>query len=686
MFITLDAFNTILASEPTIILDTCVFLDLLRFSKKSSEELIALYETIFRDFETVPQVKHEFYRSFQKVCGQRTSGIKDARTNIKTALNGCVGSVEKYIYTFQRFKFDFVSDYKNTVKTELEKLKEAIDRQTEKILNEDSFLNENDVIHFFNRIWSKCQQEEYSLDETIEIIKNGEVRFRYKIPPGYKDCVEHGKENSKEGIEAFGDLILWLQIIRLAKTKSNPIIFVTSDVKEDWFLLNNNQPESPREELLVEFRQKTEGREIYILPSERFVEYLSEAKQVDTFEILIEMQSEDFVDQIVTKYRTQIISDFIEWANKDGNIQQFSYQGQVNHLVSIENERFVVKNYSYAIKEHIEYSMLIEGVADFLADWQLDSEHFEKNSQVSKAFRFEIQMTFIRPYRINDLNIKEAAKKIEGLKIVNATLEGIPSHEIDLESRRGVFTLPSEGDKELFKYMDSLWEELEKKDLRHNEAEKTALFETATHFNKTLFEVYRSYFLVGNSKSKREMSLNEIDALASTRFSFMHLAVETGEVVYGERHIPFGDCYPLPDSMKLLPPENGKELDVIFEVNAEYTSMGKIVLHGQTNLPPKTDLMISLRKADSNYNAQSKSTVLPDGFFHSEEFSNAKNPPTYALDHGRYLVEIIMPIFDIQPDDVKVVIGKQSRNLIGEYTFKDGIFGTSVKYEKVIEV
>ena len=50
-----------------------------------------------------------------------------------------------------------------------------------------------------------------------------------RIPPGWED---EGKHNFK----AYGDIVLWFQLIDYARTQKKPIIFVTDDGKKDWWI------------------------------------------------------------------------------------------------------------------------------------------------------------------------------------------------------------------------------------------------------------------------------------------------------------------------------------------------------------------------------------------------------------------------------------------------------------------
>lgn len=97
-------------------------------------------------------------------------------------------------------------------------------------------------------------------NEDIEKIKTeGEARFKKEIPPGYKDF-KKAKDNGDNN--AFGDLIVWKEILKFAKENKKDIIYVTNDKKEDWWYIikrNGVEPKTigPRIELKKEFKEET---------------------------------------------------------------------------------------------------------------------------------------------------------------------------------------------------------------------------------------------------------------------------------------------------------------------------------------------------------------------------------------------------------------------------------------------
>jgi len=79
------------------------------------------------------------------------------------------------------------------------------------------------------------------------LYKEGEKRYQLSVPPGYMDKPEkEDKENfmysGLEYVPMYGDLIIWKQVIEKVKDNDfTSLIFITDDVKEDWwYILNSN--------------------------------------------------------------------------------------------------------------------------------------------------------------------------------------------------------------------------------------------------------------------------------------------------------------------------------------------------------------------------------------------------------------------------------------------------------------
>lgn len=107
--------------------------------------------------------------------------------------------------------------------------------------------------------------KEYSFSKMMEIAREGSFRYSEEIPPGYED----GKE--KTGLQKYGDLFVWNQILDCAKSKQKDFIFVTNDVKIDWY---EEDKRTPRFELLKEFREQANKR-IWLLSMKNFIYHVN---------------------------------------------------------------------------------------------------------------------------------------------------------------------------------------------------------------------------------------------------------------------------------------------------------------------------------------------------------------------------------------------------------------------------
>jgi transposase-like protein len=90
-----------------------------------------------------------------------------------------------------------------------------------------------------------------------DIVAQLEHRFSNKIPPGYKDA--------KKDDAGVGDLVIWLTILEIARSRKRDIIFVSGDEKADWQHRVDNRGFLPRSELIDEFRRHSSGRSFHIV-------------------------------------------------------------------------------------------------------------------------------------------------------------------------------------------------------------------------------------------------------------------------------------------------------------------------------------------------------------------------------------------------------------------------------------
>jgi hypothetical protein len=111
--------------------------------------------------------------------------------------------------------------------------------------------------------------EKSTPEELAAIYKEGETRYQNKVPPGYNDSSKPTSE------EKFGDLTIWKSLLERAKSANRPIILITDDAKEDWWLDYRGKKISPRPELIEEMMSYA-NQPFYMYNLSKFLEFASE--------------------------------------------------------------------------------------------------------------------------------------------------------------------------------------------------------------------------------------------------------------------------------------------------------------------------------------------------------------------------------------------------------------------------
>ncbi|HUL02437.1 MAG TPA: hypothetical protein VLV16_04295 [Gemmatimonadales bacterium] len=115
------------------------------------------------------------------------------------------------------------------------------------------------------------------------------------------------------------------------------------------------------------------------------------------------------------------------------------------------------------------------------------------------------------------------------------------------------------------------------------------------------------------------------------------------------------------DVAKQRPAQPGKEIHVELTLRFERGADGQARVLGTTNLPHRMLLMLVLRRPGSNKYLTDTKFEVADGRIVSPWLSDAGKP----LAPGTYEVEVGSPLPDLQPPEVRAVIGKTGENLLG---------------------
>lgn len=152
-----------------------------------------------------------------------------------------------------------------------------------------------------------------------DILKELNRRKKHKIPPGYKDS---GKDDF-----GIGDLIIWLSILEKGENENEDIIFVSQDLKPDWWQQSNGSAFIPRFELIEEYKRVSKGKNIHIISFSKLLELFKAKEQA-----IKELQEQEEKER---KERQRRIAHYNEVRNKYKNhMDSLSKEDKIDEMKS----------------------------------------------------------------------------------------------------------------------------------------------------------------------------------------------------------------------------------------------------------------------------------------------------------------------------------------------------------------
>lgn len=264
--------------EATIVLDTNVLLNLYRLPTSARDEFLNVLD-LLKDRLWVPhQVALEFQRNRLTVIAAERKSTED----VLNSAQEIVGELRK--------KVDALQIEKRGLGIETQPILEDLQQANEKLVSaiaathsaqleiasSDPVRDRLDALLSANVGPSPKTQAD--LDA---LIKDGEDRFRERIPPGFADADKGKNPNEATFIHdhlkyqrKFGDLLLWKQLLEHAKVNSlKSVLLITADRKEDWWWREQGKTIGAHPELVGEIHRYSAVDLFWMYSSVQFLEH-----------------------------------------------------------------------------------------------------------------------------------------------------------------------------------------------------------------------------------------------------------------------------------------------------------------------------------------------------------------------------------------------------------------------------
>ncbi|MFC5427639.1 PIN-like domain-containing protein [Paraburkholderia denitrificans] len=269
------------------VFDANVLLDLYRLPQSAKNDLIGVFQNnrfngrIWTGF----QVALEFLSNRLDAIADQKAKFSKVRELVTKAISGYEVTGETLITELDQLKLKkrhsvidpdrYITheNIKKSVRFMADFLTE-IDRLEE----QHADVNDSDPIKdLVFKIFDGKIGESFDQKKLDDICKEGDDRYKDKVPPGFKDEKKPGfySFGGARYVRKFGDLILWKEIISKAQSeKLKYVVLVTGDVKEDWWAEGRGKRLGPRKELLDEiYRDAPSVEAFHMYDTSSFLQY-----------------------------------------------------------------------------------------------------------------------------------------------------------------------------------------------------------------------------------------------------------------------------------------------------------------------------------------------------------------------------------------------------------------------------
>lgn len=249
--------------------DANVLLDLYRYHESTRNSLISSLKSFDQRLWLTHQAAEEFIKNRTKVIVSSEKTFNDAKKEVTKLKDNFNSSIS-------RLKGNRIIPAEITEQL-LTAINPIIDKTEESISSAESkypkYLDSDPILDELSSMFTDSVGEDFKDEELESLKKEAKERIENEIPPGYLDA---GKPDDRP----YGDFLLWRQILLHSKNKETPIIFVTSERKEDWWEKQSGKTIGARPELLKE-ANKFCGNRILIYQTDRFLEFASKQSGED---------------------------------------------------------------------------------------------------------------------------------------------------------------------------------------------------------------------------------------------------------------------------------------------------------------------------------------------------------------------------------------------------------------------
>lgn len=249
-------------AEGTFVFDANALLNLYRYTDATREEFIQTLEALHSRVWIPYQVGLEFFQNRVLVMSTAASGYAKLRIELAKVRE----DLSKILIGFRRHPGIDVEHISQELDNTFSHLQATL--QTQEGRHPDWLTGEDPVLQRLSGVFDGKVGQKPEAAERKKLLDQAKNRFETSQPPGLRD-------KDKGGVQQYGDALLWLEILQKASATKSPIIFVTDDVKDDWWQRVGGKTIGPLPELRQELWDFANAP-LHMYQCDQFLKYASE--------------------------------------------------------------------------------------------------------------------------------------------------------------------------------------------------------------------------------------------------------------------------------------------------------------------------------------------------------------------------------------------------------------------------
>lgn len=245
-------------SECTFAFDANVLLNVYRYAPATRSRLFDILRRLRERIWIPYQAAHEYHQNRMNVISQQFR----AYDVLEKQLNKSLQELETKLKECTPHPVVDINQLTQIIRETTEKAKSALQEAKQR---HPDLLAPDDSRDAITDLFDGRVGAPYSDEELARIFGEAKRRISQQIPPGYRDT-------EKSGSRQYSDVVLWFQLIVFAQSQRTPLIFITDDSKEDWWLQHEGKTIGPRPELRQEMLSKA-GVDFYMYQTDTFMDH-----------------------------------------------------------------------------------------------------------------------------------------------------------------------------------------------------------------------------------------------------------------------------------------------------------------------------------------------------------------------------------------------------------------------------